>query len=96
LTFDDNQDVIQKGVDLLLAFDLINLSENGAISDAVLMTGDMDFQKAVEAAQNNGVRLHLIGLGSDRNEARVSSELYEEADTRSFWDNARMESLFEQ
>lgn len=89
----DSTGHVQKGVDFLLSNDLINLSQHGAISDAILLTGDGDFQKAVETAQNFGVRIHLIGVGNNRKEAQTSGELYEEADTRSFWNHDRLRKL---
>ncbi len=50
----------QKGVDGLLMLDLITLSLRDAITDAVVVTGDEDMLDAIEAAQEHGVRVHLL------------------------------------
>lgn len=78
----DNGDVEQKGVDLMLANDLRKLSQNGAISDALIFTGDSDLRAAVEDAQHDGVRVLLGMMGVNRSKSSVSHELYEEADKR--------------
>ncbi len=52
----------QKGVDSLLVTDLIKLSQNRAISDAVLLTGDEDMRVGVQLAQEYGIRVHLLGI----------------------------------
>jgi uncharacterized LabA/DUF88 family protein len=56
----------QQGVDELIAGDLRSLAENGAMADALLLTGDDDLRPAVEAAQAQGVRLHLLGIAPSR------------------------------
>jgi uncharacterized LabA/DUF88 family protein len=52
----------QKGVDSLIVSDLINLSRNRAMADAVLITGDEDIRVGVQQAQEVGVRVHLVGI----------------------------------
>ncbi len=52
----------QKGVDSRIMADLIELSANKAISDAVLVTGDGDLVVAIDLAQRQGVRIAIIGL----------------------------------
>ena len=47
----------QKGVDSLLVTDLVELSRNGAICDAVLLGGDEDLRIGVQIAQSFGVRV---------------------------------------
>jgi uncharacterized LabA/DUF88 family protein len=56
----------QEGVDELLAHDLLTLSRNRAIADAVLLTGDDDLRGAVEEAQTFGVRVQLLGIAPAR------------------------------
>ncbi|MCL2075272.1 MAG: NYN domain-containing protein [Betaproteobacteria bacterium] len=69
----------QKGVDSLIVTDIIDLSRNRAIADAVLMTGDEDLRIAVQVAQSFGVRVHLLGCGDlSRN---MSEYLQMEADS---------------
>jgi uncharacterized LabA/DUF88 family protein len=42
----------QKGVDSLIVTDLVELSRNGSIGDALLLSGDEDVRIGVEIAQN--------------------------------------------
>lgn len=69
----------QKGVDSLIITDLINLSRNRAMSDAVLLTGDEDIRVGVQQAQELGVRVHLVGL--ETASTNQSNLLRQEADT---------------
>lgn len=69
----------QKGVDSLIVTDMIELARNGAISDAVVLSGDEDVRVGLQVAQTFGVRVQLVGvkpaLGSQ------SPDLVAEADT---------------
>ena len=69
----------QKGVDSLLVTDLINLSRNRSISDAVVLAGDEDLRVGVQQAQEFGVRAHLLGVSPARN--NQSNLLIQESDT---------------
>ena len=42
----------QKGVDTLLALDLVRLAGRGAIDTAIIVSGDRDFAEAIRAAQD--------------------------------------------
>lgn len=53
---------LQKGVDSKIMADLIELSTNQAITDAVLLTGDGDLVIGVDLAQRRGVRVAILGL----------------------------------
>jgi len=70
----------QKGVDSLLVTDLVELSRNGAICDAILLGGDEDLRIGVQIAQSFGVRLHLLGIEPSR--GSQSLQLRQEADTK--------------
>jgi uncharacterized LabA/DUF88 family protein len=61
----------QKGVDTMIVADLLTLARNRAISDAVLLSGDVDLLVGVLQAQELGVRVHLVGLEghSQRNQS---------------------------
>jgi uncharacterized LabA/DUF88 family protein len=50
---------VQKGVDILLAVDLVRLSLKGQIAEAVLLTGDADYVPAVQVAKDEGVHIKL-------------------------------------
>jgi len=52
----------QKGVDSKIMADLIELSSNHAISDAVLITGDGDLVVGIDLAQRRGVRIAVLGV----------------------------------
>ncbi len=69
----------QKGVDSLIVSDLIDLSRNRAMCDAVLLTGDEDIRVGVQKAQDAGVRVHLVGLHPAQH--NQSNLLRQEADT---------------
>jgi uncharacterized LabA/DUF88 family protein len=74
----------QKGVDSLIVTDMINLARNGAMSDAVLLSGDEDIRVGVQQAQEFGVRVHLVGIKPSR--GSQSLFLLREADTSHEWD----------
>lgn len=74
----------QKGVDLLIVTDLIELARNRAVSDALLMSGDEDVRIGVQIAQSFGVRVHLLGI--DANKKSQSPLLMQKSDTTSIWD----------
>jgi hypothetical protein len=64
----------------LLVTDLVELSRNGAICDALLLGGDEDLRIGVQIAQSFGVRVHLIGIEPSR--GSQSLQLRQEADTK--------------
>ena len=69
----------QKGVDSLIVTDIIELARNGAIADAVLVTGGEDLRIAVQIAQSFGVRVHILAAGDPSK--NVSPSLQMEADS---------------
>jgi uncharacterized LabA/DUF88 family protein len=69
----------QKGVDTLLVSDLIALSKNRAMTDAVILTGDEDIRVGVQHAQEYGIRVHLLGIEPARE--NQSTLLAQEVDT---------------
>lgn len=74
----------QKGVDSLIVTDMITLARNGAMSDAVLLSGDEDIRVGVQQAQEFGVRVHLLGIKPSR--GSQSLLLLQESDTTHEWD----------
>ena len=66
----------QKGVDTLIALDMVRLASRSVFSTAVLVSGDRDLAEAVRAAQDFGVRV-LIATPTT---ASVSRELAQIAD----------------
>jgi uncharacterized LabA/DUF88 family protein len=73
----------QKGVDSLIFTDMISLARNGAMADAVLLSGDEDLRVGVQQAQELGVRVHLLGIRPSR--GSQSTFLLQEADTVHEW-----------
>lgn len=52
----------QKGVDTKIVIDLIELSAQKAIQNALIVSGDNDIADAIERAQRYGIRVALLGL----------------------------------
>jgi hypothetical protein len=82
----------QKGVDSLIVTDLIDLARNGAISDAVVISGDEDLRIAFQVAQSFGVRVHILAAGDPTR--NVSSSLQMEADSVASLDAAWFANQF--
>ena len=57
---DGKEEYVQKGVDLLMGIDLVRMASKGAMSDAIILTGDADFVPAVEAAKAEGVNVTCV------------------------------------
>jgi uncharacterized LabA/DUF88 family protein len=72
----------QKGVDGLIIADLISLTQQRAITHALLITGDSDITPGVVAAQGMGLRAHLLSLGSS---VATSPYLAAEVDLKRAW-----------
>lgn len=64
----------QKGVDALLALDLVRLAERGAYETAVLVAGDRDLAEAIRTAQDAG-RQVVVATPSRRSLASEVAQL---------------------
>lgn len=84
----------QKGVDALIYHDLITLTRERAISDALLVSGDDDMLEAVRAVQEMGIRVTLVGIPSSNQRTNQSRELCQEADEAIILDTQRLSELF--
>jgi len=79
---------IQKGVDILLAVDLVRLSSKGQIQKAFLVGGDGDYVPVVKVAKDEGVSVKLYHSGSfqtmpdGRKLPKYSNELWQACDER--------------
>lgn len=69
----------QKGVDSLIVRDLMTLARERAVSTAYLLGGDEDLRVGVEAAQDMGVRVSVIGIENPRRQNQADT-LIREAD----------------
>lgn len=85
-----NQAGEQKGVDGLIFSDLTTLARNHAISDALLLAGDEDLRTGVQQAQEQGIRVHLLGIEPRDPSGNQSAALQREADTRHQLDAATL------
>ena len=77
----------QKRVDILLAVDLVKLSADGHIQQAIVIAGDSDFIPAISAAKSDGV---VVTLYQGRN---PHSELLEEVDEHYRIEQALIDSV---
>ncbi|MCY4028477.1 MAG: NYN domain-containing protein [Acidobacteria bacterium] len=66
----------QKGVDTLIALDMVRLASRAGYSTAVLIAGDRDLAEAVRASQDFGARV----LAATPNRASLARELAQLAD----------------
>ena len=79
---------IQKGVDVLLAVDLVRLSSKGQIQKAFLIAGDGDYVPAVQIAKDEGVSVKLYHSGcfqttpEGHTMPKYSNELWQICDER--------------
>jgi uncharacterized LabA/DUF88 family protein len=94
---------IQKGVDILLAIDMIRLSSKQQIQKAFLLGGDADYVPVVKASKDEGVSITLyfsatLQTNADGSQTKkYSDELWEACDerreiTKELIDKARMKS----
>lgn len=83
----------QKGVDSLIATDMITLARNKAMAECVLLSGDEDLRVGVQQAQQHGVRVHLLGIKP----ARGSQSLFllQEADVTHEWEASDIGSFLQ-
>ncbi|WP_253908460.1 NYN domain-containing protein, partial [Arthrobacter sp. H41] len=63
----------QKGVDLKLGLDLVGIARNRSASVAYLVSGDDDLAEAVEAAQDLGMKVVLVGVDNPDHRLGVRS-----------------------
>ena len=84
----------QKGVDALVYRDLMTLAHAHAISDAFILAGDEDVREGVRTAQDQGVRVIVIGIDSPFESANQSRELVFEADEIITLTREAIESFF--
>ena len=63
--------------------DLVELSRNDVLCDAIVLSGDEDLRVGIQIAQAYGARIHLIGIATGR--GLQSTPLTQEADTTMEW-----------
>lgn len=80
----------QKAVDGLIIADMIAMAQSKAISDALLISGDADLTPGVAAAQNLGIRIHLLTMGPAN---ATSPYLKAEVDFKAHWDDMEVKKF---
>jgi uncharacterized LabA/DUF88 family protein len=79
---------VQKGVDILLAIDMIRLSSKQQIHKAFLIAGDADYVPVVKATKDEGVSVTLYHSGAlqttpdGKQRKKYSDELWQACDER--------------
>ena len=68
---------VEKGVDIMLATDLIHFAWNNLYAAAILVSGDADFAYALQTAKNMGKHVEVAYF-----ESNISKDLLEVADHR--------------
>lgn len=68
---------VEKGIDVMLATDLLHFAWNGLYDIAVLVSGDSDFAYALQAVKNMGKHVEVAYF-----EANVGKDLLDVADNR--------------
>ena len=75
----------QKCVDTLMVMYILALARNRAVSSLLVVSGDDDLRPALEAAQELGVRVHLLGVKPLPGENNLSERLKRECDSFREW-----------
>ena len=73
--------LVEKGIDVMLATDLLHFAWNGLYDVAVLVSGDSDFAYALQAVKNMGKHVEVAYF-----ESSVSRDLLDVADNRHLLD----------
>jgi hypothetical protein len=83
----------QKGVDTLIVRDLMVLSQERTIQQAVVVTGDDDLREGIEYAQDRGVLVHLVGIRDSDGLTSQSEELCRIVDKIGVLEKSSLSSL---
>lgn len=78
---------VQKGVDMRLGIDLVQMSMKKDIEKAILITADSDFEYAVEKAQEAGVKVSLAYSPS----SKINSQFLKSMDERILLDDVLLD-----
>lgn len=68
----------QKGVDMRLGIDIVQMSMRGQIDKAIVITSDSDFEYAIEKAKESGVKVSLAYFPG----SKINSQFLKIADER--------------
>ncbi len=81
--------VVEKGVDIMLATDLLQYGWRDLYDVAILVSGDGDFTYAVQAVKNSGKYVEVAAFS-----ANLSWDLVQVADDRRFFDQEYFQDLW--
>ena len=85
----DNE-FVQKGVDILLAIDIVKLSLKDRVRHIALIAGDADYVPAVKLARDEGVKIYLFHNSQN---GQYADELYQNSDERTPLDQSFFKDL---
>jgi len=80
---------VEKGIDIMLATDLLHFAWNGLYDVAVLVSGDSDFAYALQAVKNMGKHVEVAYFASG-----VAKDLLDVADNRHVLDRGFFRGLW--
>ena len=80
---------VEKGIDIMLATDLLHFAWNGLYDVAVLVSGDSDFAYALQAVKNMGKHVEVAYF-----ESNISKDLLDVADNRHLLDRKFFNGLW--
>jgi uncharacterized LabA/DUF88 family protein len=80
---------VEKGVDIMLGIDLLNLAWNNLYDTAILVSGDADFAYALQTVKNMGKHVEVAYF-----EGATARELLGVADVRHQLDNTFLSTLW--
>ena len=80
---------VEKGIDIMLATDLLHFAWNGLYDVAVLVSGDSDFAYALQAVKNMGKHVEVAYF-----ESNISRDLLDVADNRHLLDRKFFNGLW--
>lgn len=80
---------VEKGVDIMLATDLLNFAWNNLYDVAILVSGDADFAYALQTVKNMGKHIEIAYF-----ESAVSKDLLDIADNRHLLDRSYFRTLW--
>jgi len=81
--------IVEKGVDVMLATDVVNYAYENMYDTAIIVSGDADYAYALQLVKNKGKHIEVAYF-----ETNISRELQDIADNRHFLDRHYFEGLW--
>lgn len=83
----------QKGVDVLLAIDVVRIALKGEVSQIAILAGDGDYAPLIQVAKDAGVITRLFHAQGTTDLTRHSSELWSASDERVMIDSTLVATI---